>query len=186
MALLLTLPPELRAMVATFLDFNSLLALSKSAPCLKQFRPDFQTFSATKSMFWSCFIMKEFPVFFPVAELVLSFTCLDSQLHTILMTLVAYTDEDGKEKSEETILVDCSKRVLVIEGKSEEIVFKVGLSGSEGASMMLVLKPYFEEVTVTVVSSLDPNRKVKNAIPPVARRLGAQFYVCKPDSRLRE
>ena len=61
--------------------------------------------------------------------------------------------------------------------------------GQEGASMMLALenaRSNFQEVNVTVVSSLDPKRKVKSAIPTMARRLGAQFYVSKPDSRLRE
>ena len=55
--------------------------------------------------------------------------------------------------------------------------------------MMLVLenaRHFLQEVTVTVVSSLDPKRKVKSTIPTMARRLGAQFYVSKPDSRLRE
>ena len=58
--------------------------------------------------------------------------------------------------------------------------------GQEGALMMLVLenaRRHFQEVSVTVVSSLDPKRKVKSAIPTMARRLGAQFYVSKPDSK---
>ena len=55
--------------------------------------------------------------------------------------------------------------------------------------MTLFLKnarSHFQEVTVTVVSSVDPKRKVKSSIPTMARRLGAQFYVSKPDSKLRK
>lgn len=145
MALLLTLPPELRAMVATFLDFNSLLALSKSSPLLKQFKPDFQTFSATRSMQWfkvsnpdeDVAVMQEFPVFFPLAELRVCITWLQpypspeqAGLHRpAKIVLVAYT-EDSKEKRGKT-LVHSRKVVPVTAGTSEEIVFKVGLSGSE-------------------------------------------------------
>ena len=105
MALLLTLPPELRTMVATFLDFNSLLALSKSAPCLKQFRPDFQTFSATKSMCWSSIgasdeevtVMQDFSVFFPIAELRVCITWLQPNFRPAKICLLAHTEKAKKK-----------------------------------------------------------------------------------------
>ena len=71
-------------------------------------------------------------------------------------------------------------------------MFKVGLTGSEGASVALILKelvprlemenlrplenPLAMEMTVTVVNSVNPERKVKKAIPVAISRLGAQFY----------
>ena len=139
-------------MVATFLDFNSLLALSKSSPCLKQFRPDFQTFSATRSMQWfkvsnpdgrrqmadeNVAVMQDFPVFFPLAELRVCITWLQpypspekAGLHPpAKIVLVAHTD-DSKEKRGKT-LVYSQKVVPVVAGNAEEIVIKVGLTGSE-------------------------------------------------------
>ena len=194
MSSLLTLPPEMLQMVASFLDFRSLLAFSSSSRRLKQLRPDFQTFLVKQDMLWDMTYIRrhrswgwpnhqtqlmQCPVLFPVEELRVFFPVKELMSCNAEMTLVAFTEEE-----ESKCLVYSSKRPLgaaVREGKSEEIVFKVGLTGSEGASMVLILEDLdpklLKEMAVTVVNSLNPERKVKKAIPTMIRRLGAQFYM---------
>ena len=188
-SLLLFLPPELMQIVANFLDFKSLLALSNSHFFLRHLRPDYQSFSVTKNMLVRIFLGSKIrhqiigcPVFFPVKEVIFSVTWAESNICPAKVTLVVVNEANNDDGS--TILV-CHKNIMpVSKGKSEDIVLSIGVTGSEGACMMLILEDVdpssLVEVTVTLVNSLlDHNKKVKKAIPLLIRRLGVYFFVSK-------
>jgi len=180
------LPPEVIAMMSRYLDFPSLLALSSSHPSLAWLWPDFYDFTVSRNMLKAkdaadVVLMNNFLADFPVEEVRLEVTWKDVGIRLRpLSARLKYKVMDEERLVEVTGNLS-SHMAVPWNAKGfcqSEAVFSLNFKSMSRIDVRLFgERRLFQEATVTIVSSKDPTRRTRSAIPRFAKLLGPAFFL---------
>jgi len=180
------LPPEMIALISRYLDFPSLLAFASSHPSFAWLWPDFYDFTVSKKMLKAkdatdVVLMNNFLADFPVEEVRLEVTWRDVGIRLKpLSARMRYKVWDEEDLVEVTGHM-CHQLTVPWNSKGfchSEAVFKLKFISMSRIDVRLVgERRAFQEGVVTIVSSTEPTRRKRSAIPRFAKLLGPAFFL---------
>jgi len=168
------------------LDFPSLVALSSSHPSLAWLWPDFYNFTVSRNMLKAkdaadVVLMNNFLADFPVEEVRLEVTWRDVGIRLRpLSARLQYKVMDDEDLVEVTGHLS---RQMAVPWNSKgfchsEAVFSLNFNTMSRIDVRLFgERRTFQEAIVTIVSSKDPTRRTRSAIPRFAKLLGPAFFL---------
>jgi len=173
-------------LISRYLDFPSLVALSSSHPSLAWLWPDFYDFTVSRNMLKAkdaadVVLMNNFLADFPVEEVRLEVTWRDVGIRLRpLSARLQYKVMDDEDLVEVTGHLS---RQMAVPWNAKgfchsEAVFSLNFNSMSRIDVRLFgERRSFQEAIVTIVSSKDPTRRRRSAIPRFAKLLGPAFFL---------